>query len=538
MIKKFFLFSTFISIAALVLVIFATVTLISSGIPHNFLKRVAANELQKVFAYPIEFGDIRGNLLTNIIIDDIVIGKDPEKGVSDTLLVAKKANIDYNILNFVLGNKVFFSKKIQVTIDKPVVNIEHYRDDTFNILKMIAMGDDSSGGGEFPYKLVVNVNDAKVRYYDERGFGSEPLNKAVERRGRNLSAKVIFDKNRIQFRADGSVKDILDHRPFSIQGVVNLQNNKFKIKLHAERISFYKWGNYVFSMPGFLFMGGAGDVDIVLTQRDTPPKKYDLPFNAIVDVYPHDASFRVPWIKPLVQDSKGHVRITNTYIQFNELKADVGGSDLIMNGILDDFSKLKIDLAVTSPRFDNTKAHEYFPFLETWGLTGVGQTAFTLYGDHGKNPVLKGVYRLMDGSVYSHPLSNLMGSYTLKDNVLDMDIEKADLYGGNLVLTANVLLEGGDIRVAGKTTSTNLNELFRGSNYFDGHVNTDFQLEGVPADLGIDVRINPIDAFVLWQPIYSGRVVGKKLHDRLEFTSGYLTTYLSIHISRNKSIRA
>lgn len=524
--------------AIVLFVIFTVVTIVSSGVVQTYIKRVIVNELQNTFVYPTVVGSVEGNLVTGVEINNLVIGNDNNQGVAKELLRAEKIVVNYNFLNLLTGNKLI-KKRLDITVVNPSINIEHYRDDTFNVLKALIKQPEQKGQ-TFPYHIIAHIRGGTVSYLDFRGFSSSPLNKPVLNKAKNVTAQVVFDGKNAKILTEGKLNDLLGYKPFKILGNINTKTNKFSLDVDARKVDFAKWGNYVVPIDGLKFVSGLGNVSIKLSDKKESTTKDNLPFTIAIAIKARDVSLKVPWIKPQIQDAKGLIEVTNDGVIFREVKGIAAGNAFGMEGNLHNFQKLKTDLTIKSDSFDISHSKEFYPFLEKWRLLGKASLAIAVKSEDEVVPIVSGTITVPSGNVYSHPLSGVLANFNLKNSKLYFAVDKSEFYRGDLQVSADVDLipKVPVIAARGHVSHLDVKTLFKGSNYIQGVADADFVVDGVPDNLDIKTEIHPVNVLFLGQPLKKGTVLTKSLDGVLDFYDAMFVTHYDDIIAGNGKLFA
>jgi translocation and assembly module TamB len=107
--------------------------LVATHAGRTLLARVASSAVRSVVAGSIEVGEVRGSLLTGLVLTDVRL-LDP-----DSTLVAwlPRAELGYNPIDFAAGRVVF----MEVRLDRPIINIVQHANGKTNFDELLRLGE-------------------------------------------------------------------------------------------------------------------------------------------------------------------------------------------------------------------------------------------------------------------------------------------------------------------------------------------------------------------------------------------------------------
>src|SRR5438093_7558173 len=107
--------------------------LVGTHAGRTLLARVASAAIQSAVSGTIEVGEVRGSLLTGVVLTDVRLF-DP-----DSTLVAflPRAELGYNPIDFAAGRIVF----MEVRLDRPVINIVQHANGKTNFDELLRLGE-------------------------------------------------------------------------------------------------------------------------------------------------------------------------------------------------------------------------------------------------------------------------------------------------------------------------------------------------------------------------------------------------------------
>lgn len=131
--------------------------LVGTRAGRSLLARIAGNAVERAVAGTIEVGDVRGSLISGIVLTNVKVYD------ADTSLVASlpRVELSYNPLDFAAGRVVLF----EVDLDRPVFNIVEHANGRINLEELLRL-DKKESGPPGPRALVllrnVRITDGTV----------------------------------------------------------------------------------------------------------------------------------------------------------------------------------------------------------------------------------------------------------------------------------------------------------------------------------------------------------------------------------------
>src|SRR5262245_9090267 len=107
--------------------------LVGTRAGRTMLARIASRAVENAVAGSIHVGEVRGSLLTGVVLEDVRL-LDP-----DSTLVAflPRATLGYNPIDFAAGRVVF----MEVRLDRPFINIVQHRNGRTNFDELLRLGE-------------------------------------------------------------------------------------------------------------------------------------------------------------------------------------------------------------------------------------------------------------------------------------------------------------------------------------------------------------------------------------------------------------
>ena len=131
--------------------------LVGTRAGRSLLARIASNAVERAVAGTIEVGDVRGSLISGLVLTNVRLFD------ADTSLVASlpRVELSYNPIDFVAGRVVLF----EVVLDRPVFNIVQHENGKINLEELLRL-DVKDSGPPGPRALVllrnVRITDGTV----------------------------------------------------------------------------------------------------------------------------------------------------------------------------------------------------------------------------------------------------------------------------------------------------------------------------------------------------------------------------------------
>lgn len=159
--------------------------LVGTRAGRTMLARIAGAAVESAIAGTIEVGEVRGSLLTGVVLTDVRLF-DPD---STLVALLPRAEIGYNPIDFAAGRVVF----MEVRLDRPVINIVQHANGKTNFAEMLRLGEKDTIvvtplGPAGPRSLIllrnVQIIDGSLTLrLQSRGDSDDPTQE-IERAGR------------------------------------------------------------------------------------------------------------------------------------------------------------------------------------------------------------------------------------------------------------------------------------------------------------------------------------------------------------------
>jgi len=146
--------------------------LVGTRAGRSLLARIASNAVERAVSGTIEVGDVRGSLISGVVLTNVRLFD------ADTSLVASlpRVELSYNPIDFVAGRVVLF----EVVLDRPVFNIVEHANRKINLEELLRLDvKDSGPHGPRPLVLLRNVRitdgSVNLRIQDRQSPGDSLL---------------------------------------------------------------------------------------------------------------------------------------------------------------------------------------------------------------------------------------------------------------------------------------------------------------------------------------------------------------------------
>src|SRR5919108_1801313 len=105
--------------------------LVGTQAGRTLLARIGSAAIQSAISGSIQVGEVRGSLLTGVVLTDVRI-LDPD---STLVALLPRAELGYNPIDFAAGRIVF----MEVRLDRPVINIVQHANGTTNFAELLRL---------------------------------------------------------------------------------------------------------------------------------------------------------------------------------------------------------------------------------------------------------------------------------------------------------------------------------------------------------------------------------------------------------------
>jgi hypothetical protein len=391
---------------------------------NSFIKNSVISNLSSLISSNVEIKKVKGPLVTSVVLENFSI-KDPSSSGMD-LIVVKKLKVNYSLLKFVRTKDILSSIK-SVTLEGAIININHFADDSYNLQKLMGANPDQPTPNEavpLP-KVTVFLEECTLVYKDTRGFGVNPLTKAVTNTLSKIDGQIDISEEGITYKIEGSLnKDIA---PITLKG--EAVDGSFRMDLFADGTDIAPLVNYISPVREITFQRAIGSTELsIFFSPETVKKSNVFPFDLKLSMDIDYGLFKTEWTPPSIMLTAGHAKLTNQGLFFKEVKGTAVGEDFDLNGSIDKFESMSLN--VKNNDFDLSHAKEFLPFLKTWNLSGKGNVDLMLLADMQQGFHIKSKLDKMYGNIFSYFVDHANMYLTFRHPNVSFSIPYLSAYEG------------------------------------------------------------------------------------------------------------
>ncbi|MCX5749670.1 MAG: translocation/assembly module TamB domain-containing protein [Candidatus Saganbacteria bacterium] len=202
------------------------------------IKEEISKQASAMMGREISVGSVDEILLDSITLNDVRIAKF-KKLSQGSVITIKRAKVHYNVIR-VLAVKDIISAIGKIEVFEPKVYLEHEKDGSWNLAKLL----DPGGGGAPPppFKGKIFIRNGTVDFRDLSGFGPEHLKQPFVSKIANVTGTAdLSKKDKIFF----AVSCLSDGAPIRSEGKINLKTSRARIKLTAAGLKANPWIKYL-----------------------------------------------------------------------------------------------------------------------------------------------------------------------------------------------------------------------------------------------------------------------------------------------------
>ncbi|RAP28497.1 hypothetical protein DID78_04990 [Candidatus Marinamargulisbacteria bacterium SCGC AG-343-D04] len=306
----FLLFSLIITISCVSLFLF-------SNLPQQYAKSYLLNTIQAKLDIEANFQNIRGNLYSDIYIDNIICHskKDPSVEIASIELV----KIQYNFFKF-LFNKGHLTNAIDnIVLTNSSYNI--LRNQNGKWLNITSKKKSDHSKKPFNFSGKIYINNLTLNYIDKKGWKNTAHPIAFETTVHNINGSLLFNKkNHGTINLEGTHKET--NNPFIIGGFIVSNPFDYKITFKCNDLKLKKWGNYVIPNKNYHSLDGKSDIKGFITHKKYPTKdKLVLWHNINCNI--KNANMITPFFEQKITSINGNITLSQGIISKDTLHASI-----------------------------------------------------------------------------------------------------------------------------------------------------------------------------------------------------------------------
>lgn len=415
-----------------------------------------------------------------------------------------------------------------ILIERGIFRLHHYEDDTFDIgnyIQYFTSGDQKATTLDIG-KIIIQLKDATVEYYDERGFGKEPLANPKLHVLRQAQAEFSVNENGLDINnLVGKLNN--EETNIKIKGKVDFINNAYELDLHADNAEIAELINYFNPSREVNVLKARGVVDFSLRPVESNSKE-DLPLSFSVTLDVKESEVKLLWLSSTLNMKQGLLRVDNHQVLFRDVQGDIVGQKLDLNGTVG-FNG-EINLEINSAKIEMAKVDKILAILSPLGFQGSARSNIKIdtFG-RAKDLRIFGKVLGFNGKALGFDLQQTAMSFTLVKDDFVFNLDKINAYGGSGKGRGSIKVGKGEIP---STISLDLQltkfvpEKYFGAKGLSGDVDVEVKIDSLLSEVEGNLIIEAEDFYVFGQQLLNGNIIWKKTQDKLLFLEG---TKLSIN---------
>ncbi|MFC1767870.1 translocation/assembly module TamB domain-containing protein [Candidatus Margulisiibacteriota bacterium] len=383
---------------------------------YKNLKKDVKSQLQELFNREVEIEEVSGILVNQIELRNIRIAKGKTLK-SGNILTAKKIYLNYNPFKLAAHKGDMIPALSKIVIIEPEFTIERYKDDTWNMLKLLpapAEGDDT----EAPtFNGTIVIKNGHGWYKDHLGFGEALAGRVFTSKFKDMNGEVKIEKNKITLSV--ATTSIIDksYASAKIDGDMNTVSGKYNFIANIQNLDLSKWGYYVLNVPNVKPISGRSDMKLTMT--NPPKREKGLPILFTGDFNVRNGKVIIAGKE--MKDIYGFIYMHDEEVKFKNLHGKIYDTAAVLNGKIHDFTLTKFKLAIQAKKFDLKKLDRIFG-IKPWKIdfSGIGNAKLFITGDH-LNPKYNGEFNITKGTFLSRNISG-PGLFRLEGPILSVKL--------------------------------------------------------------------------------------------------------------------
>ncbi len=406
----------------IILVVLSSVLVFGYVLGIRQLENFVSNEAVKALPKFITFKQISINPLSSIVLREVKVND--VSFPSANIFTAAKIKIKFNPLKGIQAKD--FSAITSLTMDKPIVKVKHFHNDTFNFIEIIEkLNLPSDNTKELPdMDFDIKIKDGTIEYYDERGFGAKPLRTPEVNTAYNVNTLIKYKNG--ETKIDNFYANLNQERnKVFVSGSLNSKDYWFKVK--ASNCEITKEVNYFIPLKEINIKNAEGDLQLILKTNEVK-QKTDLPIRFDVEYKSKNTLLKMDMLTKDILINEGVLLVNNKGVFLNNLVAQVEGEKFNVNGKIDDFYKLGIN--INSKKTNMERVEKFLPFLQSLKLRGSARTDVNIFTNNAGKVVISGNVEDYVGKVIGYSLDKGTVSFVFVDNKVDLILPEVNAYNG------------------------------------------------------------------------------------------------------------
>ncbi|MFA4844126.1 MAG: translocation/assembly module TamB domain-containing protein [Candidatus Margulisiibacteriota bacterium] len=446
---------------------------------YDGIKTEAEKSFSAMFNTPVKIESAGG----------IIVGRIELNGVTISGLGrAEQIVLTYNPLKYAFYKGDMVPALTKLTVVNGNFKIVRDRHGNLSLSSLLPAGDKKEPAAPAFHGWLI-IKDCRAAYRDERGWQLEP--RRFELPAEKLNGWIdLRGTDRVKFRLSGNIPE-----KAKVNGQFDLQTKAFELNVEAADIAVAKWANYTVPLPQLKAIDGRADVKLQLTQAKTPGWPVALTGEFIF----RDGAAELFGYK--LQALNGGLFIADASLGCRDLRADLNGIPVTLNGRFYDFQKLKLDLNVGLERADLKRVAALLPAGRGVDLTGQISGQIKISGTVAA-PAVDGLVKVANGSLYGQEFSGPLG-LSYQDKTLGVKCDALNLYHGQANLRATIDLAPREprLKLAAKFSGLDLGLLAKNSPGVEGLAGGSLDLTGPFSALSGQLDATLSRSLVLGQPM-------------------------------------
>jgi hypothetical protein len=460
----------------------------------------------------VKIQDININFLAHVNFKGISIQdiSNPSKNI----LTADNLKIRINLFKGIINRNI--SVISSLTLEKPIIQINHYANDRFNILTLF---EDLDFFKEQETMDDINLNifikQGILKYYDERGFSNELLKNPVTNTLYDINGFLTYKNGKLELKALWG-KLNKDNNNIFING--KLESNSFQINMESQDCEIADIVNYIIPIKEIELKEANGDINITIS-NNMNQKKGDLPVSIKVQYESKNSKVKLAFLQESFTINTGNILVTNDGIKLNKIVAKSQNDSVFVQGEIKDFHK--INIAINGNNNDLDTANRMFAFLKPLNLSGKADFRANILTNEQDKVLISGYIENFTGNVLSYRVDEASLSFTFLDNKVDLLFPELKTYKGIGRGYGYVELSREYppyISLAIDIGNIDINNYFL-TNQFLGNIDLSLRIDSYTEDLRGMVNIQGVDSTIFGQRLLQARLFWGTEKNKINFFS-------------------
>lgn len=282
-----------------------------SNLPQQYSIRFLEYYAKTNFNTTLKIRDISGNIFSNFSLIDVE--STTSSSTKDKLFEIKKLTLHYNPFKAITNYNNIIKSIDFIGIDNMTYFLTRSTSGNFEIIAKNNK-EQSSNLTSLNLNQKIILKNSNIIYTDKKGWQKDPIKSPFNTIISNINGNLSFNNTS---KGDIELNGILNesNQAIKLNGFIDIIKQAYNISFASKKLNLTRWANYILSENMMILKGDHVDLEGYL--KSNPHKttsKNNLPFLFSINLFPSNASLKLPFLNDKISDINGKIRILNSEI--------------------------------------------------------------------------------------------------------------------------------------------------------------------------------------------------------------------------------